>query len=98
MMEQLQTALSALKVLRSSVGEVFYCLANGIRADHGEDSSKENKYLFEIQELLTTVGTNLRYFSIIIHCKKLIINLLCIELIVYRLYSIFYTEFYVKIT
>lgn len=58
-MEQLQTALSALKVLRSSVGQVFYSLANGIRADHGEEN-KENKYLLELQELLTTVGTNLR--------------------------------------
>ncbi|OXU23842.1 hypothetical protein TSAR_011449 [Trichomalopsis sarcophagae] len=58
-MEQLQTALSTLKVLRSSVGQVFYSLANGIRADHGEEN-KENKYLLELQELLTTVGTNLR--------------------------------------
>jgi mediator of RNA polymerase II transcription subunit 27 len=64
-MEQLQISLSALKVLRSSVGQVFYSLANGIRADHGEEN-KENKYLLELQELLTTVGTNLRYLSTII--------------------------------
>lgn len=60
-MEQLQTALSSLKVLRSNVGQVFYSLANGVRAEHGEEN-KETKYLTELQELLTTVGTNLRYF------------------------------------
>lgn len=59
-MEQLQTALSSLKVLRSNVGQVFYSLANGIRAEHGEEN-KETKYLTELQELLSTVGTNLRY-------------------------------------
>lgn len=58
-MEQIQTALGALKVLRSGVGQVFYSLANGIRAEHGEEN-KENKYLSELQDLLTTVGTNLR--------------------------------------
>ncbi|KAJ8666949.1 hypothetical protein QAD02_008611 [Eretmocerus hayati] len=58
-MDQLQTSLSALKALRSSVSQVFCSLASGIRADHGEEQ-KENKYLLELQELLTTVGTNLR--------------------------------------
>lgn len=58
-MEQLQTTLSALKVLRSSVNQVFYSLSNGVRTDHGEEN-KENKYLLELQELLTSVGTNLR--------------------------------------
>ena len=59
-MEQLQTALIAIKVLRSSVGQVFDSLGNGLRADHGEEN-KENKYLLELQELLTTVNVNLRY-------------------------------------
>lgn len=59
-MEQLQTALTAIKVLRSSVGQVFDSLGNGLRADHGEEN-KENKYLLELQELLTTVNVNLRY-------------------------------------
>ncbi|KAK0167167.1 hypothetical protein PV327_004600 [Microctonus hyperodae] len=58
-MEQLQTALTSIKVLRSSVGQVFESLANGLRADHGEDG-KESKYLFELQELLTAVNINLR--------------------------------------
>lgn len=59
-MEQLQTALIAIKVLRSSVGQVFDSLGNGLRAEHGEEN-KENKYLLELQELLTTVSVNLRY-------------------------------------
>lgn len=58
-MEQLQTALTSIKVLRSSVGQVFESLANGLRADHGEDG-KESKYLSELQELLTAVNINLR--------------------------------------
>lgn len=59
--QQLQTALTAIKVLRSSVGQVFDSLGNGLRADHGEEN-KENKYLLELQELLTTVNVNLRYY------------------------------------
>ncbi|XP_020286260.1 mediator of RNA polymerase II transcription subunit 27 [Pseudomyrmex gracilis] len=58
-MEQLQTALSSIKVLRSNVGQVFESLANGLRAEHGEEN-KESKYLLELQELLTTVNVNLR--------------------------------------
>ncbi|XP_024878801.1 mediator complex subunit 27 [Temnothorax americanus] len=58
-MEQLQTALTAIKVLRSNVGQVFDSLGNGLRAEHGEEN-KESKYLFELQELLTTVNLNLR--------------------------------------
>ena len=58
-MEQLQTALTTVKVLRSSVGQVFEALANGLRADHGEEN-KETKYLCELQELLNTVGVSLR--------------------------------------
>lgn len=58
-MEQLQTALTSIKVLRSSVGQVFESLGNGLRAEHGEEG-KESKYLQELQELLTTVNHNLR--------------------------------------
>ncbi|XP_033222205.1 mediator of RNA polymerase II transcription subunit 27 [Belonocnema kinseyi] len=58
-MEQLQTALTTIKVLRSSVGQVFEALSNGLRADHGEEN-KETKYLCELQELLNTVGVSLR--------------------------------------
>lgn len=55
----LYTALNAVKVLRSSVGQVFDTLGNGLRADHGEDG-KDTKFLFELQELLSTVNINLR--------------------------------------
>lgn len=58
-MEPLQTALTAIKVLRSSVGQVFGSLGNGVRSDHG-DENKESKYLLELQELLTIVNLNLR--------------------------------------
>ncbi|XP_029168146.1 mediator of RNA polymerase II transcription subunit 27 [Nylanderia fulva] len=58
-MEQLQAALTAIKVLRSNVGQVFDSLGNGLRAEHG-DENKESKYLLELQELLTTVNLNLR--------------------------------------
>lgn len=58
-MEQLQTALTAIKVLRSNVGQVFDSLGSGLRVEHGEEG-KESKYLFELQELLTTVNLNLR--------------------------------------
>ncbi|XP_011879733.1 PREDICTED: mediator of RNA polymerase II transcription subunit 27 [Vollenhovia emeryi] len=58
-MDQLQTALTAIKVLRSNVGQVFESLGNGLRAEHGEET-KESKYLFELQELFTTVNHNLR--------------------------------------
>ncbi|XP_043679306.1 mediator of RNA polymerase II transcription subunit 27 isoform X1 [Vespula pensylvanica] len=44
---------------KASVGQVFDSLANGLRADHGEEN-KDAKYLLELQELLTTVNVNLR--------------------------------------
>ncbi|XP_054274957.1 mediator of RNA polymerase II transcription subunit 27-like isoform X2 [Macrosteles quadrilineatus] len=58
-MENLYTALSAVKTLRSSVGQVFSSLSNGLRADHGEDG-KENKFLLELQDLLSSVNNHLR--------------------------------------
>ncbi|XP_074027827.1 mediator of RNA polymerase II transcription subunit 27 isoform X2 [Leptinotarsa decemlineata] len=54
--EQLNAALNAVKVLRSSVRSVFESVSNGLRADHGEDG----KFTLELQELLTTVNNNLR--------------------------------------
>ncbi|XP_063244996.1 mediator of RNA polymerase II transcription subunit 27 [Bacillus rossius redtenbacheri] len=58
-MEPLYTALNAVKMLRSSVGQVFDSLGNGLRFDHGEEG-KDSKFLIELQELLTTVSLNLR--------------------------------------
>lgn len=57
--EQLHIALSSIKTLRSNVGRVFESVSNGLRADHGEDG-KENKFVLELQELLTVVNNNLR--------------------------------------
>lgn len=62
-LEQLQTALNSIKVLRSNVGQVFESVSNGLRADHGEEG-KENRFILEIQELLTTVNNNLRCISL----------------------------------
>lgn len=58
-LEQLHSALSSIKVLRSNVGLVFDSVSNGLRADHGEEG-KENRFVSELQDLLTTVNNNLR--------------------------------------
>ncbi|KAF7282759.1 mediator complex subunit 27 [Rhynchophorus ferrugineus] len=57
--EQLNSALNSVKILRSNVRRVFESVSNGLRADHGEEI-KENRYILELQELLTTVNNNLR--------------------------------------
>lgn len=58
-LHQLNVALNSLKVLRSNVSGVFESLGNGLRLEHGEDL-KENKFIVELQDLLTTVNCNLR--------------------------------------
>ncbi|KAJ8969732.1 hypothetical protein NQ317_006393 [Molorchus minor] len=58
-LEQLNSALNSIKTLRSNVRRVFESVSNGLRADHG-DEGKENKYILELQELLTTVNNDLR--------------------------------------
>lgn len=58
-MEKLVSALTAVKLLRASVGNVFENLGNGIRAEHGEEH-RDSKFLFELQEILHTVNLNLR--------------------------------------
>ncbi|XP_022198501.1 mediator of RNA polymerase II transcription subunit 27 [Nilaparvata lugens] len=57
--DQLYRAMSSIKILRCSVGEVFSTLANGLCADHGEEG-KETKFLLEIQELLSSATQHLR--------------------------------------
>lgn len=57
-MEQLQTSMAAVKILRTSVAQVFETLANGVRVEHGENG--DNKFLQEMQELLTATNTHLR--------------------------------------
>lgn len=52
-MEQINSAINSVKVLRSNVGEVFLSLSNGINQDNDET-------LLKIQELLNLVNQNLR--------------------------------------
>lgn len=61
-MDQLNSALVSIKVLRSRVGQVFETLGSGIRAEHGEEG-RETKFLMELQELLNAVNNNLRYIG-----------------------------------
>lgn len=58
-LEQLHSALVSVKVLRSSVGQVFDALGSGVRAEHG-DEGRDTRFLLELQELLGAVNTNLR--------------------------------------
>lgn len=57
-MDQLTGALTAIKTLRNTVGQVFETLGNGVCAEHGEDG--ESKFLQELHDLLNTTNTNLR--------------------------------------
>lgn len=59
-LEQLHSALIAVKVLRGSVGQVFDALGGGVRAEHGEGEGRDTRFLLELQELLGAVSTNLR--------------------------------------
>lgn len=58
-MDQLHQGLSSLKLLRTNVGQIFETLGGGIRIEHGEEHG-ENKFLQELQELLTSTNTHLR--------------------------------------
>lgn len=53
--QRVTAALSALKVLRSSVGHIFESLAGGV--NNPED---DGKYLVELQEQLNAVTVNLK--------------------------------------
>lgn len=58
-MDQLVAALAAVKELRSSVGQVFETLGNGVQTD-GSPEEGDNKFLQEMHELLNTTNNNLR--------------------------------------
>lgn len=61
MIESVNTALSSVRVLRSSVGEVFETLGNGVTAEHCDESRESNtKFLTELQELLNSLNSNLK--------------------------------------
>lgn len=55
--QRVTAALSALKVLRSSVGHIFESLAGGVNNPNPEE---DGKYLVELQEQLNAVTVNLR--------------------------------------
>lgn len=61
-LEPINNALSNLRMLRSSVGQVFETLGSGVRAEHDEEG-KEQKFLQELQEQLNGVNSNLREFE-----------------------------------
>lgn len=56
--QRLTAALSALKVLRASVGHIFESLAGGV-----VDPEDDGKYLMQLQEQLNAVTVNLRWVS-----------------------------------
>lgn len=58
-MDQITTALTAVKTLRNTVNLVFDTLGNGVCAGHGEDG--EAKFLQEVYDLLNATNTNLRF-------------------------------------
>lgn len=57
-MDQLVAALTAIKDLRSSVGQVFEILGNGIRIENGDEG--DSRFISELQELLNSTNGNLR--------------------------------------
>uniref|UniRef100_A0A336LCX8 CSON000371 protein n=1 Tax=Culicoides sonorensis TaxID=179676 RepID=A0A336LCX8_CULSO len=57
--ENIGTALTALKRLRSSVGQVFQTLSNGAENESNVDE-RDSKFLLELQEELNIVNGNLK--------------------------------------
>ncbi|XP_059473544.1 mediator of RNA polymerase II transcription subunit 27 [Neocloeon triangulifer] len=58
-LDALNEALKAVKTLRSSVGNFFVTLSQGVRSDHGEDN-KETKFILELQDLISEVNSHMR--------------------------------------
>lgn len=71
-MEQLQASLSLVKLLRTTVAQVFETLGNGISIENGS----ENQFQQELHEILTSANTRLRYVSCQIECNKIIQNII----------------------
>lgn len=57
-MDQLQSALASLRLLRTNVRTVFETLGGGIHPEVNEDG--ENVQLHEVQELMNLTNGNLR--------------------------------------
>lgn len=68
-MEQLQASLSLVKLLRTTVAQVFETLGNGISIENGS----ENQFQQELHEILTSANTRLRLVLYHIKCNKKII-------------------------
>jgi hypothetical protein len=68
-MDQINQALTAIRILRSSVSVVFDSLGNGVVREAGE-LEKENKFLTELTELLNSVNHNLREVETSVGCLQ----------------------------
>lgn len=60
-MDQLNSALTTLKHLRTNVAQIFESLGSGVQYDSVDEG--DNKFLQEMQELLSTANSNVRYES-----------------------------------
>lgn len=60
-MEQVLQSLSMVKLLRTTVAQVFETLGNGISIENGS----ENQFQQELHEILTSANTRLRYQFIV---------------------------------
>ncbi|XP_013784572.1 mediator of RNA polymerase II transcription subunit 27-like, partial [Limulus polyphemus] len=58
-LEAVNKGLRSVKVLRSTVGELFRTLADGLKASH-VDEGKDMQYLTELQSILSNINTRLR--------------------------------------
>lgn len=67
-MEQLQSSLSLVKLLRTSVAQVFETLGNGISIENGN----ENQFQQELHEILTSANTRLRYVPHYVELNQII--------------------------
>lgn len=70
-MEQLNTTLSNIKTLRSSVRQIFEMLGNG----YSSEEQRETKFLVELQEMLLLVNGNLRFLFYLHYFYIHIINI-----------------------
>lgn len=67
-MEQLQSSLSLVKLLRTTVAQVFETLGNGISIENGS----ENQFQQELHDVLTSANSRLRFVSCEIECDEII--------------------------
>lgn len=61
-------ALVAIKELRTSVGQVFELLGNGIRAENGDEG--DSRFISDLQDVLNTTNGNLRFDHLTRFCAS----------------------------